>query len=172
MLNALKNFLVLVFCLLIVSPVSAAETARKNDVAPQALWSQRCNDKIKDEGTKRGRCEIFQRLIVKESGKRFVEAAVSYPKGKTKARGVFIVPLGILLQPGLILKVDDGKPFKFQVRYCDLDGCFGFVDLSEEILEIMRNGQKVTITFQALNKQEINAELGLKDFAKALKEVS
>jgi invasion protein IalB len=153
--------------------VKAQQKAEKTAEAPPGpAWVVRCNKEMKDEGTKRGRCEIVQRLIVKETGKRFIEAAVSFPKDKSDARGVFVVPLGILLQPGLQMKIDDGKPFKFQVRYCDGNGCFGYVDLNAQILDAMKKGTKLTLTFQALNQKVINVEITLKDFVTALQEVS
>lgn len=140
--------------------------------APKTPWTVRCNDKIKDEGTKRGRCEIFQSLIVKESKQRFVEMAISYPKDKTKARGVVVMPLGVLLQAGAQIKIDDGKPLKFHARYCDPSGCFGFLDLDEPLLDSMRKGTKIVLSFVAINTKTINVEMSLKDFAGALKEIS
>ncbi len=158
--------------------VVTVQHAQAVDPAPAASnkpWNVRCNkdDKGKEiTEPKRGNCEIFQRLVVKESGKRFVEAAIGFPKDKSTARGIFIVPLGVLLQPGMTLKIDDGKEFKFQARYCDGSGCFGFVDLNDALLDSMRKGTKLTVTFQALNKKSIGVELTLKDFAAALKDIS
>ncbi len=146
------------------------------DPAPtEKPWSIRCNKDEKGKevaAPKRGNCEIFQRLVEKESGKRFVEVAVGFPKDKSAARGIIIVPLGILLQPGMTMKVDDGKEYKFQVRYCDGNGCFGYVDLNDELLGALRKGTKLTVTFQALNKKPISVVITLKDFAAALTEVS
>ncbi len=183
MKKILVVFLVLGFCAgaIVAGPqLFAAEEAAKKTEKPvaaageaaQAPWTVRCNKEIKDEGTKRGRCEIFQSLIVKETKQRFVEIAISYPKDKTKARGVIVVPLGIMLQAGAQIKVDNADPFKFQARYCDATGCFGFVDLDEKVLDSMRKGTKLVVSFVAMNKKTINVEMSLKDFARALKEIS
>lgn len=174
-------FLLVAACgaLVVAGPrLFAAEGAAKKAEKPATAsgtpkaWTVRCNKDIKDEGTKRGRCEIFQSLIVKETKQRFVEMAISYPKDKTKARGVVVMPLGILLEAGAQIKIDDGKPLKFHARYCDLNGCLGFLDLDEPLLDSMRKGTKVVLSFVAMNNKTINVEISLKDFATALKDIS
>lgn len=162
--------LVVVVLTLSLSTVIAAE--EKATGVKEPFWAERCDKTKKADGPKRGRCEISQSLVVKQNNQRFAEMAVSYPEGKAKARGVVIAPLGILLQAGMTMKIDDGKPFKFQARYCDVSGCHAFVDLSEEILDTMRNGKKITISFHALNQKQINVQMSLEGFGKALKGVS
>lgn len=151
------------------SPPAASPAPAKK--ASGEIWSERCNAKEKADGPKRGRCEVFQRLIVKDTGQRLVEVAVGFPREKKTARGIVIVPLGILLQSGVQLKIDDGEPFKFQIRYCDNAGCFGYVDLNDGILNTMRSGKKIVLTFQAAKGKTVNVELSLKDFSKALDQV-
>jgi invasion protein IalB len=164
-------FLGILFALAIAgTQVIAAEPA-----AAEKPWSVRCNKDEKGKEIsepKRGNCEIFQRLVVKDTGQRFVEVAIGFPKEKESARGIIVVPLGILLQPGMSMKIDGGKEYKFQARYCDNNGCFGYVDLNDALLESLRKGSKLTVSFQALNKKQINVEVTLKDFATSLTQVS
>lgn len=137
---------------------------------PASTWTLRCPDDVKKPG--RGSCEIFQRLIKQDTGTRFVEVAVGYIGDSKTAQGIFIVPLGILLKPGVELQVDANKPVKFQLRYCDGNGCFGFADLNDALVQSMRKGAKMTVTFFAMNGQKISVEMSLKDFSKALAQVS
>jgi invasion protein IalB len=133
-------------------------------------WTVRCADEKVKSG--RGSCEIYQRLIKEDTGTRFVETAIGYPGERKTAQGIFIVPLGVLLKPGVELQVDNAKPVKFQIRYCDGGGCFGFADLNEALIESMRKGAKMTVTFFALNGKKVSVEMSLEDFSKAMAQVS
>ena len=179
MIRLLGALAVMAGCMMALLPVVAYAEAAANakapaaaSAAPAAVWTERCNKNEKAEGPKRGRCEIFQRLIVKDTGQRVVEMAVGFPKDKQNARGIVITPLGILLQPGVQMKIDDRESFKFQLRFCDTAGCFGFIDLNEKVLSAMKTGQKILLTFQAVDGKNVNVELSLKDFAKALDGIS
>jgi invasion protein IalB len=111
-------------------------------------------------------------LIVKDTGQRVVEMAVGFPKDKQNARGIVIAPLGILLQPGVQMKIDDREAFKFHVRFCDTAGCFAFIELNDKVLSAMKAGQKIVLIFQSIDGKSVNVELSLKDFAKALAAIS
>ena len=162
---------------------SPAKTDAKVPTAPAEAWTVRC-DKPKDadakkdaveakddNAPKRGRCEIFQRLVVKETGQRFAEFAIGFPKDKATARGIIVAPLGILLSAGMMFKIDDGQAYKFEARYCDAGGCYAYVDLTDAILDAMSKGTKMTLSFQALNQKVMNIEMSLKDFGPALQKV-
>ena len=106
------------------------------------------------------------------TNQRFVEAAIGFPKDKKTARGIFIAPLGILLQAGMQLQIDDGQVYKFQVRYCDNGGCYGYVDLNDQLLAAMGKGQKLKLKFMTLAQKNMNVEVSLKGFSDAIKEIS
>lgn len=130
-------------------------------------WTVRCS---KPEGAENAEehCEIFQRLIVQETGQRVVEFAIGFPEDKKTARGVIIMPLGILLSDGAQMKIDDAQAFKFNIRYCTQDGCFAFLDMNEKILGMFRKGKAAEITFKALNGEPMAVKISLNGFAKAL----
>ena len=57
----------------------AADASGKSE----ALWTVRCQEEDKT----REHCEVFQRLIVKETGARVAEFAIGFPEDKALARG-------------------------------------------------------------------------------------
>lgn len=136
------------------------------DEAPASPWSVRCS-----EGEDKS-CEIFQRLVVKETGQRVAEFAIGFPDGKKEARGVVILPLGILLPEGARMQIDDGQPFKFKVRYCTQQGCFAFLNLNKELLGKLRKGDAATVIFKNLEGQDLSVGMSLDGFTKSLKELS
>jgi invasion protein IalB len=135
------------------------------------MWFTRCEPAAKEGAAKQ--CEAFQRLMIKESQQRIAEFAVGFGEDKSgAARGVFILPLGILLSEGVQMQIDEGKAFKFNIRYCEVSGCYAFVNLNAEILDMMRKGNKAIVTFQSTKPQTIRIEMSLKGFGKAFDKVS
>lgn len=133
-------------------------------------WSVRCD--AQREGDQKGHCEVFQRLIVQETGQRVVEFAIGFPQDKDNARGVMILPLGISLPEGAQMKIDDGQVFKFNMRYCTVDGCVAFLNMNKVLLDKLRNGKEATITFKTINGQGMDVRMSLSGFTKSLEEAS
>lgn len=138
-------------------------------------WFVRCNkDKDGKElaAPKKGACEVFQRLIQEETKGRIIEFAIGYPAGKDEARGILVLPLGINLLAGAQMQIDEGKSFSVQVRYCDANGCYAFLDANNELLSMMKKGSKMAISVQSMKPQNVRIEMQLKGFEQALKQVS
>lgn len=152
----------------------AAQTlAAQNDDAGES-WVMRCNEPqdgksgaAKPDQNKS--CEIFQRLVVSDSGQRIAEFAIGFPSDQDMARGVAVLPLGIMLDQPLTMQIDDGKPFTFKVRYCVQDGCYAFLNLTPEIIDMLKRGGKVVFSFTTLAGQPISIDMSLKGITKALK---
>lgn len=147
----------------------AAPAAASTEKGTGTPWAIRC---AKDEKTgKSGKCEIFQRLVVKETGKRVVEFAVGFPESKDSARGVVVLPLGMLLTEDISMQIDKEKSFSFKPRYCLPEGCYAFVNLNRKLLDLMRGGKEVQISFRALDGKPVSIKLSLDGFGKSLKEI-
>lgn len=143
-----------------------SKTASENN----SPWSVRCN---KDEQGNAAGCEVFQRITVKESGQRVIEFAIGYPQGKEKpAKGVIILPLGVLLPAGVKMQIDDQeKIFAFNIRSCVPVGCVSHVNLSQEVLDLLKKGVVANIQFVADNGQNVVIKISLKGFTKALSSI-
>jgi len=158
--------LFLIAALLVAAPVSWAQ--EEAGVKGEEMWSVRCQEN--GEGDKTS-CEIFQRLAVHETGRRFAEFAIGFPAGKDVARGVLILPLGILLQPGGRLKVGENEPVKFTFRFCRNDGCYAVVSLDDALIESMKKGDKMTVAFATLEGKAAGIAFSLNGFTKAMEEL-
>jgi invasion protein IalB len=154
-----------------------AEEAKKEETAKadsgteivEMGWQKRCADKKSEEAKK---CEIFQRLAIKKSDMRVAEFAIGFPEKKDTARGVVVLPLGILLEPGVAMKIDDGKPFVFKARYCVNAGCFSYINLDKSILDSMKKGKLASFFFKTAEGQDVNLIMNLTGFEKAMKGIS
>ena len=149
-----------------VAQESPVPQAAQKPVAQNGAWITRCQGE--DSGNSQP-CEIFQRLLVRDTGQRIAEFAVGYPEGgQGNARGVAVLPLGIILDEDISMQIDDGARFSFKVRYCTQSGCFAFLDLNPEIVDMMRKGGEATFYFHILNGEPMAINLSLSGFTKAL----
>lgn len=177
MRNIAKYFLVAllgvyVFGSVLTRPAMAQITMNTDQLAKGAAWFKRC-DEPKDKANENSEkyCEIYHRLSIKETKQRFVEFALGYPRGKDKARGIVVLPLGILLTSGVEMKIDDHQMFQFDPRFCDGRGCFAYVELSHALVEMMKKGNEIIISFWSKDSQKINVPISLKGFTKALEDI-
>jgi invasion protein IalB len=145
----------------------ATQTTDANTVVDTG-WSQRCDEK--KDGKKY--CEVFARLAMKDSHMRVAEVTIGFPQDnslpKGVARGVIIMPLGVLLESGATMAVDSGESFSFKSRFCIQGGCYAFVNLKKNILDSMKKGKNLNIYFKTADGHDMRLALGLKGFDKAL----
>lgn len=131
-------------------------------------WAVRCED---DQAKKR--CEVFQRLLHRETQLRVMEFAIGYPdavdgSAMGAARGVAVLPHGLLLQDGATVKIDDGQVFKFVIRTCLADGCYGYLSLNDFMLQQLRGGKEITFGFKTVEGEPYEIVLSLKGISAAL----
>ena len=160
--------------LFLKSPEKMAASGQQKNVAQadanaqgekKALWSVRCTAA---EGAPARECEIFQRLVVAKSGQRVAEFAVGFPKDKKEGRGVIVLPLGILLEEGIEMQVDQGQKFRFKPRYCTTEGCFAFINVDQALLDTLKSGGVMEFDAKAMNGKDVKIKMTLEGLAKAL----
>lgn len=154
-------FILMLGALLALLPVSAAA----QDNAPDT-WIKRC------AGEDQTYCEIFQRLVEKETQTRVAEFALGIPEENGNVRGVIILPLGILLPEKVRMQVDeDGSVYSFNIRYCTQGGCFGFIDMDKTLLEEMKMGGELHISFVTMQGEKYTVDLSLIGFTDAFEQL-
>lgn len=123
------------------------------------VWKAQC---LEDKMT----CQMSQQLIAQETGQRVLEFVIVHDKQKKTTRGVTIMPLGVYLPAGVILKVDDHKPYKFSYNHCAKAGCTCFHDMPQTLISQMKKGRFVSFIGTRLDGQQVSFNLSLKDFTK------
>lgn len=103
-------------------------------------WALRCAQNDKGE---QGDCEIFQRLIEGSTGQRVAEFAIGVPEKGKAARGVAILPLGVMFDPAVTMQIDGGPSYSFTLRYCTMEGCYAYVDLNDALLANLKSGKEM-----------------------------
>jgi invasion protein IalB len=102
-----------------------------------------------------------------ESGIPVVAAVLIEPENEPKKMLRVTLPLGVSLQPGTRVIVDNGQPMNGLYVICFNYGCVADYEASAELIEKLKKGKELVI--QAVNGagQPITLVVPLADFAKA-----
>lgn len=102
-----------------------------------------------------------------ETGEFVAGAAVLFePEGKPKKLRVMF-PLGMLVQQGTRIIVDEGNPMNRPYVMCLRNGCISDYDADPDLVGKLKGGHSLTV--QAINAlgQPVSLSLALTDFAQA-----
>jgi invasion protein IalB len=102
-----------------------------------------------------------------ESGMPVVVVVLVEPEGDAKKLLRVTLPLGVSLQAGTRVIIDNGQPFTAPYVICLSNGCMTEYEASDELIAKMKSGQNLHV--QAINgsRQPISIPIPLADFAKA-----
>ncbi len=131
---------------------------------PPSPWNVRCAEV---EG--KNLCEMVQRISVAKTGQRVAEFSIGSPDEGGTSKAVIMLPLGILVQEKVIMKIDDNKPVSFKIKYCVPGGCLSNLTLKKTVIDNLKRGNKVLVTARGAANQPINIEMSLKGFTKNYK---
>jgi invasion protein IalB len=90
---------------------------------------------------------------------------------RVEAVGTFLVPLGVLLQQGLRLRIDSGQTAASPFFLCQPNGCIVRAPMEGGLLEQFRRGSRATLTFALIGQngqaREVSASISLSGFTRA-----
>ncbi|HZD89904.1 MAG TPA: invasion associated locus B family protein [Pseudolabrys sp.] len=144
---------------------AAPQAAQSNE--PQLMyspWMKVCG-KGKDTNNKQV-CVVTKdgRL---ENGMPVAVVQLFEPEGQPKILRV-TVPLGMQIQHGTRVIIDQGTPVNEPYKICFPIGCMSDYPVSDEMLKEMKKGKNLIVQAINMRGQPISLPLPLKDFAKAL----
>src|SRR5437588_26594 len=102
-----------------------------------------------------------------EAGLPLVAAVVIEAEGQSKKMLRITVPLGMALQPGTRVIVDDGQPISAPYVTCIPNGCMADIEASQELIDHMKKGKGLALQAISGNGQPVSITLPLAEFAKA-----
>ena len=131
----------------------------------QADWTKVCG---KDPGNNAEIC-YTTRDFVSDQGQPVLAAAVYDVKGPQNTKIVrFLMPLGLLLNPGIRFAVDQGKdvvPGKYAI--CFPNGCFAESPVKDDFVAAMKRGTTINVSVQNQVGREVTFAVPLAGFGKA-----
>jgi invasion protein IalB len=102
-----------------------------------------------------------------ESGMLAVSAALVEPEGDGRKTLRLTLPLGMRLQAGTRMIIDQGQPLSASYVLCIINGCWSDYEASAELVGKMKKGQTMVVQAISTQGQLFSVSLPLADFAKA-----
>lgn len=114
------------------------------------------------------RCIAFQNIVVIESRQQLLVLAAGYLGPEGEPWIILTVPLGVLLQAGVAMKVDEGQRFDAKFKICTAKGCEAGLPLDDDALWLMKAGLVARIAFlDGITGRQITVPVSLKGFSAA-----
>ena len=130
----------------------------------QAEWTKVCG---KDPS---GGSEVCYttRDFVSDQGQPVLAAAVYDVKGAAGQKIVrYLMPLGLLLKPGIRFAVDQGSPLAGSYTICFPNGCFAeTIGLKDDVINAMKKGTNINVSVQNQVGREVTFAVPLAGFGK------
>jgi invasion protein IalB len=158
---------------------AAAEATPQGKAEKFGDWAFVCPPPDEDADKELGVCRLVQSAILnveaKDGGEphaqRVMLTAIGYAKDQEQAILTVIVPLGILLPPGVLLDAEGYDQLRLPVQRCDANGCLAFVTMKEQLVEAFRKGTEAHITFFNVAGKPNKIRISLEGFTKGLAQV-
>ena len=145
-------------------PAQAAPAKKPAKEEVNSAWVKLCDD-IK--GVKGDVCLTHHERFNPNTGQPLISAAIRKIKGQEKEMLMVMVPLGRLLKPGLLFKVDDEKPIKLDYSFCTAVGCVAETQATPEVIAKLMKGKNLDIGTMSLNQKRIGFRVPLTGFTRA-----
>jgi invasion protein IalB len=131
----------------------------------QADWTKVCG---KDQAANTEVC-YTTRDFVSDQGQPVLAVAVYDAKGPQPQKIVrFLMPLGLLIQPGVRFSVDQGQPTPGRYAVCFPNGCFAEAPgLKDDVVNAMKKGTTLNVSVQNQAMREVTFAVPLAGFGKA-----
>ena len=128
----------------------------------QTNWTKVCG---KDQAANKEIC-YTTRDFVSDQGQPVLAVAVYDVKGDPNKIVRFLMPLGLLLQPGIRFGVDTAQPTPGRYAICFPNGCFAEAQVKDDFINAMKKGTNLSISVQNQGAREVSFSIPLSDFAK------
>lgn len=126
-------------------------------------WSLRC---IEQESQRR--CEMLQPVEDPQTGEPVMAVVIPGNVGDQPLIAWFVLPLGVLLPPGIAISIDGSEPQRLPVRHCEPGGCLAPVELEEALLQRLRNGSQLQVMAYSIDEQQVSIPISLMGFTAAM----
>jgi invasion protein IalB len=130
----------------------------------QPEWTKVCG---KDQNTSSEIC-YTTRDFVSDQNQPVLAMAVYDVKGQQAQKVVrFVMPLGLLLQPGLRFAVDQAQAIPGKYVMCLPNGCFAEAQVKDDFINALKKGTNLNVSVQNQIGRELTFAVPAAGFAKA-----
>jgi invasion protein IalB len=129
----------------------------------QTDWTKVCG---KDQAQNKEIC-YTTRDFVSDQGQPVLAVAVYDVKGDPTKIVRFLMPLGLLLRPGIRFVADQGQPIPGQYAICFPNGCFAEAQVKDDFINALKKGNLLNVSVQNQVGREVTFAVPLTGFSKA-----
>lgn len=140
-----------------------AAPADKHVANAKPGWSVRC-----DNGAKGLVCKAVQTIVLAKTRQLLLAVSISKANEDRTVPVLLQLPHGLFNPAGVTITLDEAKPQKLEIQTCDAKGCYAGTALSAETVAAMLKGQKLSVVFQDLKKQNITIPVPLNGLGEAI----
>ncbi|MFG1464853.1 invasion associated locus B family protein [Xanthobacter sp. DSM 24535] len=126
-------------------------------------WTKVCGN---DQQANKTICMTTQDFTA-ETGQPLASAAIREVQGDPALKFIVSVPIGMMVQPGTRVIIDQQPPLALKYEICFPNGCFASMDTNAEFVTKLKKAQTITIQALQMGGRTLNFQLPAKDFAKA-----
>lgn len=110
-------------------------------------------------------CVTHHEQIHTQTGMVLVSVAIRQIEGQ-KDVVMIMVPLGMQLRPGVLMKFDEGEPVTLPYTFCAALGCYAEIDTTPEIITKMKTAKQITVGFMSPDGKLVPMPVPLNGFEK------
>ncbi len=142
----------------------AAKTPEKN-ITHFKDWAVVCPEPDSKEASD---CEAILRVTVTETGQQVLRVSIFKVPDAEHPVGVFILPLGFLLQQGVLLSVDGKEVGRLPVQRCEPAGCLAPLIINDDVQSFFKAGKSAELKLVNAQGQAVALPMSLSGFTAAL----
>jgi invasion protein IalB len=131
--------------------------------APGPNWQVNCEG----EGDAR-RCTVLQNLVADQGqGQQRLLTVMVQPGADNQPALLLALPHGLFLPAGVQLQVDKGEAEKLVIQTADQNGSYAGTALETAMLDRLKAGSTLEVTFQSAQQQAVTVPVTLAGFSAA-----
>ena len=169
-MKALAAFVILTSSLVVSAAGVSAQEAQGSDAADGDIyWGTECTGPSRnaDELV----CTATQSIIVTETEQLLFRIKVIVPAGHGAPVMEIQGPLNFFLPGGFALTVDGADLAKVAVRNCNQSGCYGALKLEAAMVDVLKRGSDLRISFLSAPETSKFVETPLAGFTRAMQAI-
>jgi invasion protein IalB len=121
--------------------VTVASYVAAGQTAPEMGWTLGCSTTHK--------CTLINEVVAKDTGLT-TRLELTMAEGTTSL--VVMSPLGIDLQAGITLQVDEGRTLSIVPKTCEVFGCVFYIKPDQTLINAFQTGQRAHVRFLSADK--------------------
>ena len=129
-------------------------------------WITKCDDQ--EEGSV---CTIEHTILLAKTRQQLLTVTVKIESGAALPALMIRLPLGLFLPDGVEVQIDKQLPQQLAVQTCNAEGCYAGSAVSSDMLASLMGGERLTVTFRNLAKEEMTVPVPLAGFGPAFRQV-